>query len=71
MSENNQISSSDIMKMIKEDAIIRKFDGVAPEGFILVYEKTLEDLKDFEIWKMWKNNEISIKEMNKNNFNKN
>ena len=47
---------------------IKKFEGIAPDGFILVHEKTLEELKDFEKWKMWKHNEISIEEMNKINF---
>ena len=69
MSKNNYPSESEIMKMIKEESIIRKFDSVAPEGFVLVHEKTLEELKEFEKWMMWKNNDISIKEMNKNNFN--
>ena len=58
----------DIKKIIKEEGHIRKFAGVAPEGFILVHEKTLEELKDFDKWKMWKHDEISIQEMNKNNF---
>ena len=58
----------DIKKLIKEDGPLRKFDGIAPEGFVLVHEKTLEDLKDFEIWKNWKNNEISIYELNKQNI---
>jgi hypothetical protein len=34
----------------------------------LVHEKTLEDLKDFDNWKAWKNNEITIKELNNKNF---
>lgn len=58
----------DIKKIIKEEGPIRKFDGVAPEGFVLVYEKSLEDLKDFEVWKEWKHNQISIRELNKKNF---
>lgn len=58
----------DIKKIIKEEGPIRKFDGVAPEGFVLVHEKTLEDLKDFEVWKEWKHNQISIRELNKKNF---
>jgi hypothetical protein len=33
-----------------------KYDGIAPEGFILIPEITLERLKDFEFWKEWKNN---------------
>ena len=40
----------DIKKIIKEEGHIRKFEGVAPEGFILVHEKTLDDLKNSYIW---------------------
>ena len=58
----------DIKEILEKDGNVRKFDGVAPEGFVLVHEKTLEELKDFEKWKSWKHDEISIKEMNKNNF---
>jgi hypothetical protein len=57
-----------IKEILEKEGEVRKFDGVAPEGFVLVHEKTLEELKDFEKWKSWKHNEISIKEMNKNNF---
>ena len=57
-----------IKKILEEEGEVRKFGGVAPEGFILVHEKTLESLKDFETWKMWKHNEISIEELNKTNF---
>ena len=70
MEKSNELTKTiDIKKIIKEEGHIRKFEGIAPEGFILVHEKTLEDLKDFDKWKMWKNDEISIKEMNKINFN--
>lgn len=62
------MDKTDIKRIIIEEGHIRKFAGVAPEGFILVHEKTLENLKDFDTWKSWKNNEISIQEMNKNNF---
>ena len=61
----------DIKKILDEKGSILKFSGVAPEGFILVHEKTLEDLKDFDTWKSWKNNEISFEEMNKKNFDNN
>jgi hypothetical protein len=57
-----------IKKILDEEGEVRKFGGVAPEGFVLVHEKTLESLKDFETWKMWKHNQISIKELNKTNF---
>ena len=69
MEKSNELTKTiDIKKIIKEEGHIRKFEGIAPEGFILVHEKTLEDLKDFDKWKMWKNDETSIKEMNKINF---
>jgi len=46
----------------------RKFAGVAPEGFILVHEKTLMDLRDMDTWLDWKTGRKTIKEMNKKNF---
>ena len=58
----------DVKKILDEKGLELRFDGCAPEGFILVHEKTLEDLKDFDIWKNWKNDEISINTLNKNNF---
>ena len=39
------------------DSHFHKFGGIAPEGFIMIPEKTLERLKDFEFWKEWKHNE--------------
>jgi hypothetical protein len=57
-----------IKKILEEEGEVRKFDGVAPEGFVLVHEKTLEKLKDFDTWKMWKHNQITIKDLNKTNF---
>jgi hypothetical protein len=59
-----------ILEIIKEEGPIRKFDGVAPEGFVLVHQDTLEELKDFEVWKEWKHNKISIKELNNKHFDK-
>ena len=58
----------DLQKILEEEGEVRKFGGVAPEGFVLVHEKTLESLKDFDTWKMWKHNQITIKELNKTNF---
>jgi hypothetical protein len=58
----------DLKKILEEEGEVRKFGGVVPEGFVLVHEKTLEDLKNFDVWKMWKNNETSIKELNISNF---
>ena len=50
-----------IKEILKSEGPMRKLSNVAPEGFILVHEKTLEDLKDFETWKSWRNNQITIK----------
>jgi hypothetical protein len=58
----------DIKKILKERGSILKFEGVAPEGFILVHENTLEQLKDMNVWIEWKMERLSIKEMNKINF---
>jgi hypothetical protein len=58
----------DLQKILEEEGEVRKFGGVAPEGFVLVHEKTLEKIKDFDTWKMWKHNQITIKELNKTNF---
>jgi hypothetical protein len=33
---------------------------VAPEGFVLLLEKTIRDLNDFEVWKEWKNNIVEL-----------
>ena len=60
----------DIKQAIKEKGLSIKFSGVAPEGFVLVHEETLENLKDFDVWKEWKNHNISIEDLNKTNFEK-
>ena len=65
MEKQNKI---DVKKIIQEEGHIKKFEGIAPDGFVLVHEKTLENLKEFEIWRDWKHNEISIQELNKINF---
>ena len=57
-----------IEEILERDGNVRRFVGVSPEGFVLVHEKTLQDLQDFEIWREWKNGLISIEKMNKLNF---
>jgi hypothetical protein len=64
------MSKINIEKILEEEGNVRRFVGVAPEGFVLVHEKTLQDLQDFEIWREWKNNVTSIKELNIKNFDK-
>jgi hypothetical protein len=58
----------DVKKILEEEGQVRKLEGNAPEGFILVHEKTLEQLKDFDVWKSWIHNERTSQEMNKLNF---
>lgn len=58
----------DLKKILDEFGQVKKFDGVAPEGFVLIHEKTLEQLKDFDTWKDWKNGLIDINKLNKLNF---
>jgi len=55
-------------KILEEEGSVRRFVGVAPEGFVLVHEKTLEDLRDFDLWLEWRNKRVTIKDLNKKNF---
>jgi hypothetical protein len=59
---------TNIKEILEKEGPMLKLSNVAPEGFVLVHEKTLEDLKDFETWKSWKNNALTIKELNNKNF---
>lgn len=52
---------TDIQEKI-ENANYYKFQGVAPEGFILVPLEVLEELKDFDTWKEWKHDPELLKE---------
>jgi hypothetical protein len=61
-------SKLDIKKLIKERGTMGKYHGVAPEGFVLVHEKTLEDLKNWFIWEEWKSGKISLEKLNNNNL---
>lgn len=45
--------NSDIEESIRNYKY-KKFDNLAPEGFILIPETMLDELKDFEVWKQWK-----------------
>ncbi len=50
-------------KMTKEQILQARYSGIAPEGFVLLSEEAIEKLKDFDNWKKWKNNEISLIEL--------
>ena len=53
------------MKPSQEDIKKTRYNGVAPEGYTLVRNETLEKLKDFDVWKAWKNEEISLYDLDK------
>jgi hypothetical protein len=54
----------DIKKILDEKGPLGKFEGVAPDGFVLVHENTLELLKDMNVWLEWKMERLSILEIN-------
>jgi len=58
----------DVKKLLDEGKGFHKYGGVAPEGFVLVHEKTLEDLKLFDNWMLWTENKLSIRDLNIKNF---
>jgi hypothetical protein len=58
----------DINKLLEERGPTGKLEGNVPEGFILVHKDTLEDLKNFEVWKEWKHDKLSIRELNNKHF---
>ena len=53
------------MKPSREDIKKNRYNGVAPEGYILIRNEVLEERKDFDNWKAWKNNEISLQDLDK------
>ena len=65
--EHNEFVNSELFcQMITEkieNSHFHKYDGITPEGFLLIPEQTLERLKDFETWKEWKNNPSILKKM--------
>jgi hypothetical protein len=48
------------MKPTRDQIKKVRFSKVSPEGYILLREEVLEQLKDFDVWKSWKNEEISL-----------
>lgn len=58
----------DIDKFLKESKGLHKYSGIAPEGFVLVHEMTLEDLKNFDTWLLWSEGKLELRELNTKNF---
>jgi len=53
------------MKPSQKDIKKIRYNGVAPEGYTLVRNEVLVELKDFDNWKAWKNNEILLYDLDK------
>jgi hypothetical protein len=71
---NEFINSEDYPKMIKEKieySDYYKYQGIAPEGFVLIPTEVLEDLKDLNNWLDFKENSNWIKEKSKKNLKSN
>ena len=49
-----------MLQITTEEIVKNRYAGVAPEGFVLLHEKTIQDLQDFEIWKELKNKIIEL-----------
>ena len=47
-------------KITTNEIVKNRYAGVAPDGFVLLHEKTIQDLQDFEIWKEWRNKIIEL-----------
>jgi hypothetical protein len=48
------------MEISVNKIVKNRYEGVAPDGFVLIHEKTIQDLQNFEIWKEWKNNILEL-----------
>jgi hypothetical protein len=59
----------DIIKKKIKNSHYHKFDKVAPEGFLLITEKSLERLQNFDDWKEWKNNPKILEDWMKEDLN--
>lgn len=47
-------------KITTNEIVKNRYAGVAPEGYVLLLDKTIQDLENFEIWKEWKNNILEL-----------
>jgi len=58
----------DLKKILKDQGGLHKFGGTAPEGFVLIHEKTLDELKNFDVWVKWSENKLSLIDLDKRFF---
>jgi len=59
-----------MMKERIQHSNYHKYDGIAPEGFTLVPDSVLEELKDFESWKEFKHDDEWIEKSSKKHLKK-
>lgn len=43
-----------------KEIVENRYKGIAPDGFVLILEKTIQDLQNFEMWREWKDNVIEL-----------
>ena len=43
-----------------KEIVENRYKGIAPDGFVLILEKTIQDLQNFEVWREWKDNVIEL-----------
>jgi hypothetical protein len=48
-----------------KDAHYHKYAGIAPEGFVLIPEEVLEEIKDFDVWKEFISDEKWVEKRSK------
>lgn len=70
ITNNSSMNIVDVKKILSLNGGLHKFGGVAPEGFLLVHEKTLDDLKNFDTWLLWSEGKITTLDLDKKNFDK-
>lgn len=49
--------------MTNKEIVSMRYKGIAPDGFIIVSELTLDKLKDFDIWKLWRHDEVTLDDL--------
>ena len=62
---SNPLGGTKVMKPTRDQIKKVRFSCMAPEGYVLLREEVLEELKDFDVWKAWKNEEISLSDLDK------
>ena len=48
------------MMIDTKEIVENRYKGIAPDGFVLILEKTIQDLQNFEVWREWKDNVIEL-----------